>query len=249
MSKIYDALIKAEKIPRTRAPSSRPSRSNKGSSLKLGWQDFNLELKVMGGIAGTMLLFGLLFLPIMNHLMGRALLAQIDRRAFLMATNLSDAAAGHVMGRNRLELHALVIKYARLDGSAYAFIQDSKGQVVAHSLGNFPEELRETLPSDGHKEVHRRTVRLKSGHEKTVYEVRVPILEGQVGAAHIGLWEESIAEEVYRAVLPIVGLTTTLFVAGVSLSVFLVRRIIRPIRCLTDIGGKISTASLESAVK
>jgi HAMP domain-containing protein len=197
-----------------------------------------------------MLVFGLLFVAIVNQLMGRALRTQIDQRALVIATTLSDAAAGHVIGRNMLELHALVRKYARLEGSAYAFIEDGRGQIVAHSLGTFPPELRETLTLDERRQVNRRVVRLQGKQERTVYETRTPILEGQVGAAHIGIWGESVATEIYSALLPLLGLIIILLLAGVIfLSVFLARRIIRPIRRLTDMAGKISTGDLETPVE
>jgi HAMP domain-containing protein len=244
MSRTYDALIKAEKkIHHSRIAVSRRRRNDKW------WQDISLEWKIMGTVAGAMLVFGLLFVAIVNELMGRALRAQIDQRALVMATNLSDAAAGHVIGRNVLELHALVTKYARLDGSAYAFIEDSKGQIVAHSLGTFPPELRETLTMDERRQVNRRLVRLQGKQGKTVYETRTPILEGQVGAAHIGIWGESVATEIYSALLPIIGLLTFLLLAGVILSVFLVRGIIRPIRWLSAVAGKMSTGDLETPVE
>jgi HAMP domain-containing protein len=214
------------------------------------WQDISLEWKMMGTIASTMLVFGLLFVAIVNQLMGRALRTQIDQRALVIATTLSDAAAGHVIGRNMLELHALVRKYARLEGSAYAFIEDGRGQIVAHSLGTFPPELRETLTLDERRQVNRRVVRLQGKQERTVYETRTPILEGQVGAAHIGIWGESVATEIYSALLPLLGLIIILLLAGVIfLSVFLARRIIRPIRRLTDMAGKISTGDLETPVE
>jgi sensor histidine kinase regulating citrate/malate metabolism len=248
MSKIYDALIKAEKITRSRMASSRRP-SNKVSSRSLKLEDFKLEWKVIGTIASIMLVFGLLFLAIVNQLIGRALRAQIDKRALVMATNLSDAAAGHVMARNTLELHALVTKYARLDGSAYAFIEDSKGQIVAFSSGAFPEELRETLTIDDRRQVNRRKVRLQGSQGKTVYETRTPILEGQVGAAHIGIWEESVAAEIYSALLPIAALITILFFAGVILCIFLARAIIHRIRSQTDTTDKINIGDMKTAVE
>jgi len=247
MSKIYDALIKAEKKTYSKIAFPRRRRKNEVRFLSLGWRDLNLEWKVMGTIASTMLVFGVLFLAIANQLMAGALRAQIDQRALVMATNLSDAAAGFVMGRNTLELHVLVTKYARLDGSAYAFIEDTKGQIIAHSLGTFPEELRETLTIDERRQVNRRIVRLQGSRGKTVYETRTPILEGQLGAAHIGLWGDSVATEIHSALLPIVGLITIFFLAGAILSVFLARGIIRPICWLTDMAGKMSRGDLETA--
>ena len=173
------------------------------------------------------LVFGLLFVAIVNQLMGRALRIQIDQRALVIATNLSDAAAGHVIGRNILELHALVTKYARLEGSAYAFIEDQKGEILAHSLGTFSPELRKPLTLDERRQVERRVVRLQGKQGKTVYETRTPILDGQVGAAHVGIWGEGVETEIYSALLPIVGLITIVLLAGVILSVFLARGIIR----------------------
>ena len=244
MSRIYDALIKIEKkTPHSRIAVSRKRRNDTARPLSLWWNDTSLEWKIIGTIAGMMLVFGLFLVAIVNHLMGRALRTQIDQRALVMATNLSDAAAGHVIGRNTLELHALVTKYARLDGSAYAFIEDNKGQIVAHSLPIFPSELGETLTMNERRQVNRRVVRLQG---KPVYETRTPILEGQVGAAHIGIWGESVATEIYSALLPIVGLITSLLLDGAILSVFLARGIIH---WLTDTADKMSTGDLETPVE
>jgi sensor histidine kinase regulating citrate/malate metabolism len=212
MSNVYDALIKAGKRNETIRP------------LSLSWQNVSLEWKIMGTIGTMILVFGLFFVAIVNQLMVRALRTQIDQRALVIATNLSDAAAGHVIGRNILELHALVTKYARLEGSAYAFIEDQEGKILAHSLGTFSPELRKPLTLDERRQVERRVVRLQG---KTVYETRTPILEGQIGAAHVGIWEEGVETEIYSALLPIIGLIIIVLFAGVILSVFLARGIIR----------------------
>jgi sensor histidine kinase regulating citrate/malate metabolism len=215
MSNVYDALIKAGK----RNEAIRP--------LSLSWQNVSLEWKIMGTIGTMILVFGLFFVAIVNQLMVRALRTQIDQRALVIATNLSDAAAGHVIGRNILELHALVTKYARLEGSAYAFIEDHEGKILAHSLGTFSPELRKPLTLDERRQVERRVVRLQGKQGKTVYETRTPILEGQVGAAHVGIWEEGVETEIYSALFPIIGLIIIVLFAGVILSVFLARGIIR----------------------
>jgi sensor histidine kinase regulating citrate/malate metabolism len=245
MSKIYDALIKLEKKrPRSRIAFSRRRSNYHGAQLSLCWKDISqLEWRMIAIIGGMILIFGLLLVAMVNHLFGRALRTQIDQRALLVATTLSDAAAGHVIGRNTLELHALVTKYARLDGSAYAFIQDSRGQIVAHSLRSFPPELRETVAMNERSRIKRRVVTLQG---RTVYETRTPILEGQVGAAHIGIWGESVASEIYSALLPITGLITILLLPGAVLLVFSARGIIR---WLTDMAGTMTMGDLETPVK
>ena len=244
MSKIYDALIKLErKRPHCKIPFARRQGYDSATSLSFRWKDTSLEWKIIGSSAGIMLVLGFFLVAVVNHLMGQALRTQIDQRALVVATNLSDAAAGHVIGRNILELHALVTKYARLDGSAYAFIEDNTGQIVAHSLRSFPPELGETLNMNERRQVNRRVVSLQG---KTVYEHRTPILEGQVGAAHIGIWGESVAREVSSALLPIVGLVAVMLLASAVLFVFLVRAIIR---WLTDRADKTSGDDLETSVE
>jgi hypothetical protein len=160
-----------------------------------------------------------------------------------MATNLSDAAAGHVVGGNILELHALITKYARLEGSAYAFIADNKGRIIAHTLATLPPELAKDANASERRQFNRRVVRLDG---KTVYETRVPILEGQVGAAHIGIWGESVTAEIYRALFPIVAPISALLFTGIGFCVFIARRIIP---WLSDMAGKMSPRPLDGSLE
>jgi hypothetical protein len=243
MSRIYDALIKLEKKrPHSRIGFSRKWRKETANPLGLSWKGSGREPKIIGTIVGSMVVFGLLLVVLANVLVGRVIRSQIDQRALVMATNLSDAAGGYIMGKNILELHALVTKYAREDGPAYAFINDAKGQIVAHSLRNFPADLGESLTMNERREVRRRVVEL---HGKKVYETHAPILEGQLGTAHIGIWSESVATELYNALFPIVGLITTLLLAGGVLFFVLALQIIRRVTTMEDK----KTRDLESPIE
>ena len=205
-----------------------------------------LRRRIAYAYALLILVLGLLILGILYRYVRKALESRWEKQATVIARTLSDAAAGHVIGRNTLELHALVTKYARLEGSAYAFIEGGRGEILAHSLGTFPPELREALTPDERRQVERRIVRLQG---KTVYETRTPILEGQVGAAHVGIWGDGVEREIYRVLLPIVGLVIIVLLAGFILSLFLARGIIQPIRRLTDMAGKMSMGDLETPVE
>jgi hypothetical protein len=79
---------------------------------------------------------------------------------------------------------------------------------------------------------------------KPVYEIRAPILEGQAGAARIGIWEESVATEINDALLPIVAVITSLLLAAVTLAIFLARGIIR---WLSEMAGGMSMGDLTRA--
>jgi sensor histidine kinase regulating citrate/malate metabolism len=246
MSKIYDALIQAGKKSEPGTAVFRSGSADKAGSLWLWWQSVSLEWKITGMVGAVILVFGIFLMILANQLMGRALRSEIDHRALAIATNLSDGAAGHVLGKNVLELYALLTKYARLEGAAYAFIEDSNGRIVAHTLRPFPPELMETLTPDQRKQAHRRVVTVEG---KTVYETRVPILEGQLGAAHLGMWGDEVNAALRGARLPFLGLIALALSLAVIISVLVVRAAIAPIRGLTDMATQVSDEELATPVK
>lgn len=205
-----------------------------------------LRWRIIGGFVGLISLLGLVVVGIVYELTGRILRGQLNQQASVIAINLSDGAAGFVLEKNVLRLDVLITKYSLLKGVAYTFIEDRKGKIVAHSLRTFPPQLRKQLTLDERRQIGRRTLNFQG---KTVYETRVPILEGQVGAAHVGIWGDAVEQEIYRALLPIVELIIAVLLAGVVLSAILARGIIRPIRRLTDIAGNMSTGDLDTPVR
>ena len=220
MSNIYDALSKAGKrIPSLEgAKMTRPPR--------LSWQDISLEWKI------ALLVFGLLFAGIVNQLVARALRHQIDQRAIILATNLSDAATSHVVSKDLLQLKTVVTKYAHSPGVAYVSIKDREGKVIAHSSSTFAPELEQILTSDQRREVNQRKLTLEG---KSVYETRGPILEGQLGTAHLGIWADAVNSEIYQVLFLFLWPITLALLAAVIIIVFLACRFIQPVRRLIDL--------------
>jgi sensor histidine kinase regulating citrate/malate metabolism len=214
MSSVYDALIKAEKKNETMGALSR------------SWQGISLEWKVVISA------LGILFIIIVNQLVGRALRQQMDESAAIMATNLSDAAAAYIASKDVLQLKTTVTKYARLSRVAYAFVKDREGKVLAHSLATFSPELQEELTSDARRQVGRRELTLQG---KPVHETREPILDGQLGTAHIGIWSEAVDREIYQTLFMFVWPITLGILAAVALAFFLSRPLIRPLRRLIEL--------------
>src|SRR5262245_33240402 len=110
----------------------------------LGWQGSSLRWKFVTAFGGLILLLGACVIGIVYYLTGNALQRQVDLRSAAIAANLSDAAAGHVSRKNALELDALIAKYGRLDGVAYAYIQDPRGEIIATSIQLFSSDLKES---------------------------------------------------------------------------------------------------------
>jgi HAMP domain-containing protein len=204
----------------------------------------SLTWKIGGAFAGVMLILGFLVIVAVYQLTKNALRDQLDQRVLLLANNLGDAAAGHLVGGNLLALHALARKYTLLDGVAYAFIKDGKGNVVAHTLGTFPPELQQGLPSTG-RQIDRRELSLGG---VPAYETSVPILEGQLGTVHVGFWAAAVEKEIHRSLVPLIGIVTLIPLFGALLSFLLAHWIVRPIVGLTEIADKVTMGDLETSV-
>ncbi len=209
--------------------------------VNISWQRGGLKWKISVTFSGLILVLGLMVIGIVYHFTGNALQRQVDLRSAAIATNLADAVAGMVSRKSSLEIDALVAKYGRLDGVAYAFVQDAKGEVLASSLQPFPAEIKDSANDTTPNRVT--TVR-----GKTVHETRVGILEGQLGAVRVGLWAETVQDDMRATVLPIVGLIVACLLLGIALSIMLASRTIRPILDLKAIADDISRGRLDTSV-
>lgn len=201
--------------------------------------------KFTGTIVGTITIFGVIVMGVVYDRTGRALREGLNEQASTVATNLSDTAAGYVVLQNALQLDALVTKYARLKGVAYAFIEDRSGKVIAHSFGTFPAKLQEPPSSKDLRKAHRREVRFEG---RAVYETRHPILEGQLGAAHVGFWGDLVENEIRHTISTLMELIAVVLLAGVVLLVLLIRKMTQPILRLAQIADKIALGDLKTSV-
>ncbi|HJU62374.1 MAG TPA: HAMP domain-containing protein [Candidatus Binatia bacterium] len=204
----------------------------------------SLKWKIGGIYTAVMLILSILVIAAMYQLTKNMLRDQLDKRALAVATNLSDAAAGHLAGRNLLALNALARKYSLLDGVAYVFVKDNKGQILAHTLVTFPSELGEKLPA-GQREALRRELSLGG---RPVYETSAPVLEGQMGSVHVGFWADAMEAEIQNALLRVVGIISIIPLVGALLSFLLAHWIVQPIKGLTEVADKVTRGDLETSV-
>ena len=209
--------------------------------ISINWQRGGLRWKISTTFSGLILILGILVIAIVYYFTATALQKQVDLRSAAIASNLADAAAGLVSRKSTLELDALVAKYGRLDGVAYAFVQDPRGETLASSVQPFPVELKNA----GGTSTSSRTTRLRG---KTVYETRTPLLDGQLGLVRVGLWAETVQSDVRSTLLPIIGLIAACLVLGVFLSIMLAAKTIRPILDLKAVADEISRGRLDTAV-
>lgn len=206
----------------------------------------NLIGTVRRNLVVLIAILGLIIPGIIYHFLGRILRERFEQQASVVAINLADSAAGYVVSRDVLQLRTLVAKYGRLDGVAYALIQDREGNVLANSLGVMPPGLHEDFPSAQQREVIRRTLTLQ---EKIVYESRGPILEGQLGSVRLGIWADTVQSGIYQGFLLLLVPIALVLIAAAAVAVLMAGRLIKRLRRLMEIAGRMSTGDLDTPVR
>jgi len=209
-------------------------------SWKLG-----LTWKIAGTFAGVTLFVSLVVAGAGYYLIASALRIEASRRAFVIATNLSDGVASHVIGKNLLSLKALLARYALLEGVAYIVVENRERKVLAQSLEG--EALASLLLPEGGelRNVRRRSLIFRGA---LVDEIRVPILEGQIGAVHVGRWNGAVEHEIKQAGSSLLSWFAPVLAFGVLLALALACRIQRPIRQLAQSADRMSKGDLDSPV-
>lgn len=214
MSSVYDALLKAGKKTEAIRAGSLP------------WP--SLKWKI------TIAVFGVVFVATINQLVARVLRDQMNESAAFITVNLSDAAAAHLASKDVLQLKTTVTKYARLSRVAYVFIEDREGTVIAHSFATLPPELQQGRNAGHHGLSIDRGERVLDG--KSVYETAAPILDGQLGSAHIGIWIAAMEQEIFKSLFMFVWPVTFGMLGAAVVIAMLAQPSIRALRRLAAYG-------------
>jgi HAMP domain-containing protein len=205
-----------------------------------------IDWKIAATFAGVVLLCDLLAIAFVYHYFGRALREQIDQRALVVATNLSNVAAGYVATQNVLPLDAILTQYALLEGVAYTFVRDRNGEVLSYSPRTLLDDLRASLLPGPMSQPQRRGFMLNG---KEVYETAAPMIGGQIGTVHVGFSADWVDRQIDDALLPLIALPASLLVAGLLVPIFLARRMIKPIIQLRSIADAMSQGDLDTPVR
>ncbi len=205
----------------------------------------SLKWKIGGCFTAVLWILSIFVIAVVYQLMVNAFRDQLKQHALAVATNLSDAAAGPIVGSNLLALSALTSKYTLLHGVAYAFIEDANGDIMAHTLGTFPEELTERVSPDARRQTGDRELSFSG---RNVYEARVPVLDGRAGSVHVGFWQDTMDQQVREALSPLIAVFAAVPVLGALLSFLLAHWIVRPMVGLVDIAGKVTMGDFETSV-
>ena len=164
--------------------------------------------KIILGISGIMVLMALVLTPSVSQMAASALVKENKKRGLALAGGLAVRAVDPMLTMDLLQLKNIVHDVQNMGGAiVYAFILDSKKQVLAHTFQKgFPIDLVSVNNIDNSKPSQ---IQLLDTGREFIYDFAAPIViaESRVGTGRIGLSKKIIQQEVNRLILTIVGLS------------------------------------------
>ncbi|MBI5933084.1 MAG: HAMP domain-containing protein, partial [Chloroflexi bacterium] len=209
---------------------------------------FSVRTKILGIVLGFIVLLGAGVTIQARYALTATMTTQLKEQSISISRDLAARAADPILLNDLLRLHDLLDEtLANNPNVRYAFLLDSRGQVIASTFeGGFPLDLL-SLNSAASDE-HHQTALIQTD-EGLIWDTAVPILDGKVGTARIGLSDASM--QLALSTLTAQFLLTILLVSmtGVLVAVFLTWILTRPILFLVIATQEVAKGNFAPRVK
>ncbi|MBM3180214.1 MAG: HAMP domain-containing protein [Chloroflexi bacterium] len=193
----------------------------------------SVRSKILGIVLGFIVLLGVGVTFQARYALTATMTAQLEEQSVSVSRDLAARATDLILLNDLLGLHDLLDEtLANNPNVRYAFIVDPQGQVITHTFeGGFPLDLLAINLADGHAHHHTALIQTDEG---LVWDTAVPILDGKIGTARIGLSDASMRAALSTLTAQL--LLTIIFVSTArgSCSVFLTWILTRPILALVS---------------
>ena len=193
----------------------------------------SIRTKILGIVLGLVVLFGVVATIQARNALTASMTAQLEEQSISISRDLAARSTDPILLNDLLRLHDLLDEtIANNPNVRYAFLVDAHGQVIANTFqGGFPPNLlslNSALPNE-----HHHTVLIQTG-EGLVWDTAVPILDGKIGTARIGLSDASMRAAV--STLTVQFLLTIVLVSaiGILVAALLTWILTRPILVLAN---------------
>jgi len=188
----------------------------------------SVRVKIMGiVIIGTLMLSVTLALQ-MRASVTRLMNQQLESRGISITRDLAARATDEILVNDFYDLRQLLVEtQANNPDVIYAFVLDPNGNILAHTFGEgFPVGLASANWVEPTQ--HHHPLLFDSG-QGLVWDIAVPIFNGRVGTARIGLSEAAIAKNIFILTSQVLLTTIFVLVIGLIAAAFLVYLVSRPI--------------------
>jgi signal transduction histidine kinase len=208
----------------------------------------SIRTKILGIVLGFIVLLGAGVTIQARYAFTATMTAQLEEQSVSISRDLAARATDPILLNDLLRLNDLLNEtLANNPNVRYAFLLDSNGQVIASTFeGGFPLGLLSLNSAQASDHHHTALIQTDEG---LVWDTAVPILDGKIGTARIGLSDASMRAAL--STLTAQFILTILFVsaAGILVAVFLTWILTRPILSLARATQEVAKGNFSPRVK
>lgn len=191
----------------------------------------SVRAKILGIVLGFIILLGMGVTIQARYALSATMTTQLEEQSVSVSRDLAARATDPILLNDLLRLHDLLGEtLANNPNVRYAFIVDPQGQVIAQTFeGGFPLNLLGLNSANPTEHHHTALIQTDEG---LVWDTAVPILDGEVGTARIGLSDVSMRVALSTLTAQLILTVMLVSAAGILVAVFLTWILTRPILSL-----------------
>lgn len=208
----------------------------------------SIRTKILGIVLGFIVLLGAGVTIQARYALAATMTAQLSEQSVSISRDLAARATDPILLNDLLRLHDLLDEtLANNPNVRYAFLLDSRGQVIASTFeGGFPLDLLSL--NFAASDEHHHTVLIQTD-EGLIWDTAVPILDGRVGTARIGLSDASMQAALSTLTAQFFLTILLVSVTGVIVAVFLTWILTRPILSLVHATQEVARGNFSPRLK
>jgi two-component system sensor histidine kinase VicK len=193
-----------------------------------------LRYKILFGIAGLLVLFGLTVTIFAKTVLYENLLGKLEERGISIARHMAANSVSPILTERFFDLELIALDLMKSEEDIeYIFVLDKKGKVLAHTFDRgFPVELLKVNRDVLSKSYSTEKITTEKGE---LIDIAVPMMEGEAGVVHLGFSEQDLREEINSIIALLLWLIIALSIIGILIATFLSLMIARPVLELAKI--------------
>ena len=170
-----------------------------------------------------------------------------------IANSLASSGADLIVNRDASTVQAQVDEFAKINGVAYVMVYDAQFTLVAHTFAPVvPKGIveRNVVPGQSTKpQVKDITyVDPRTGREREIIDIGVPMLGGQLGTVRVGMDRSIITTAAVQGGNSLLLIFSTIAGVAVLAGVIFARRITRPVSALMSGAERVGRGDLSQLV-
>ena len=208
----------------------------------------SVRLKIMGIVAGLILLLGMGATFELRHRLATSLGSELDQRAVSITRDLAARSSDFILTNNTYGLYELAMDTMRENQDVrYVLVMRPSGLPLVDTFGGqLPSGLSEANsvgPQDHHH------MEILNTEEGLIRDVAVPIFEGRAGVARVGLSDRGLQAELETATEQLLLMTGAFSLAGLAAAYIFTLILTRPVLDLVRVVRGVERGDLASRVR